>query len=100
MTGWRRGACCTTIEVDAGNALWWCEAWHERRRDPGVAYGEHRDATVRIQPEKATAAASRIEQFIIRIEDQIGWTTHTRGLSIELPPLISQCADEVINETA
>jgi hypothetical protein len=55
---------------------------------------------VRIQPEKATAAAPRIEQFIIRIEGQIGWTTHARELSIELPPSISQCADEVINETA
>jgi class 3 adenylate cyclase/HAMP domain-containing protein len=40
------------------------------------AYGEHRDALVRIQREKATAAAGSIEQFIAGIEGQLGWTTH------------------------
>jgi HAMP domain-containing protein len=40
------------------------------------AYGEHRDALVRIQREKATAAAASIEQFIAGIEGQLGWTTH------------------------
>jgi class 3 adenylate cyclase/HAMP domain-containing protein len=40
------------------------------------AYGEHRAALVRIQREKATAAAGSIEQFIAGIEGQLGWTTH------------------------
>ena len=40
------------------------------------AYGEHRDALVRIQREKATAAAAAIEQFTAGIEGQLGWTTH------------------------
>jgi hypothetical protein len=40
------------------------------------AYGEHRDALVRIQREKAGAAAASIEQFIAGIEGQLGWTTH------------------------
>jgi class 3 adenylate cyclase/HAMP domain-containing protein len=41
------------------------------------AYGEHRDALLRIQREKAAAAAAAIEQFIAGIEGQLGWTTHT-----------------------
>jgi class 3 adenylate cyclase/HAMP domain-containing protein len=40
------------------------------------AYDEHRDALVRIQREKAAAAAQAIEQFIAGIEGQLGWTTH------------------------
>jgi hypothetical protein len=40
------------------------------------AYGEHRDALVRIQREKAAAAAQAFEQFIANIEGQLGWTTH------------------------
>ena len=40
------------------------------------AYSEHRDALVRIQREKATAAATAIEQFIAGIHSQLGWTTH------------------------
>jgi class 3 adenylate cyclase len=40
------------------------------------AYEEHRDALVRIQREKAAAAAAAIEQFVAGIEGQLGWTTH------------------------
>jgi class 3 adenylate cyclase/HAMP domain-containing protein len=40
------------------------------------AYGEHRNALVRIQREKAAAAAQAIAQFVAGIEGQLGWTTH------------------------
>jgi class 3 adenylate cyclase/HAMP domain-containing protein len=40
------------------------------------AYGEQRDALLRIQREKATAAAATIEQFVAGIQGQLGWTTH------------------------
>jgi class 3 adenylate cyclase/HAMP domain-containing protein len=40
------------------------------------AYGEHRDALLRIQREKATAAAAAIERFVAGIQGQLGWTTH------------------------
>jgi class 3 adenylate cyclase len=40
------------------------------------AYGEQRDVLMRIQSEKAAAAAGAIEQFITGIEGQLGWTTH------------------------
>ncbi len=39
------------------------------------SFQENKGALVRIQREKALAAASRIEQFIKEIERQIGWTT-------------------------
>ena len=39
------------------------------------SYGEARDAAVRLQREKADAAAQRIDEFIGEIEKQIGWTT-------------------------
>jgi signal transduction histidine kinase len=39
------------------------------------SYRENKAALVRLQREKAEAAASRIDQFIRAIEDQIGWTT-------------------------
>jgi class 3 adenylate cyclase/HAMP domain-containing protein len=45
------------------------------------AYGEHRDALVRIQREKATATAHAIEQFIVGIEGQLGWTTHASAFA-------------------
>jgi signal transduction histidine kinase len=38
------------------------------------SYQENKTALVRIQREKAEAAASKIEQFIKEIERQIGWT--------------------------
>ncbi len=38
------------------------------------AYQENRAALLRLQREKATAAASRIEQFVAEIEHQVGWT--------------------------
>ena len=41
------------------------------------SYQESKTALVRVQREKAEAAASKIEQFIKEIESQIGWTTHS-----------------------
>ncbi len=40
------------------------------------SYQENKTALVSVQREKAAAAASRIEQFLREIENQIGWTTH------------------------
>ena len=40
------------------------------------SYEENKTALVSVQREKAIAAASRIDQFIREIENQIGWTTH------------------------
>jgi signal transduction histidine kinase len=40
------------------------------------SYQEHKEALVRLQREKALAAAAKIEQFLQEIERQIGWTTH------------------------
>src|SRR5215469_16878055 len=45
------------------------------------SYGEARDAAVRLQHEKADAAAQRIEDYIGEIEKQIGWTTATQWAS-------------------
>ena len=39
------------------------------------SYQENKAALVAVQREKATGAASRIEQFIREVERQIGWTT-------------------------
>jgi len=40
------------------------------------SYQENKAALVSVQREKAVAAASRIDQFVREIENQIGWTTH------------------------
>jgi len=45
------------------------------------AYQENQASLVRIQQEKAEAAALRIEEFIGEIERQIGWTTHAQWAS-------------------
>ncbi len=45
------------------------------------SYGEARDAAIRLQREKADAAAQRIDEFIGEIEKQIGWTTATQWAS-------------------
>src|SRR4051794_39172707 len=42
------------------------------------SYQETKAALVRLQQEKALAAAERIEGFIDEIERQIGWTTHAQ----------------------
>ncbi len=42
------------------------------------SYRENKAALVRIQQEKAEAAARRIEEFVGEIERQIGWTTHAQ----------------------
>src|SRR5260221_14610517 len=42
------------------------------------SYQENKAGLVRIQQEKAEAAARRIEEFIGEIERQIGWTTHAQ----------------------
>ncbi len=39
------------------------------------SYQENKTALVRVQREKAEAAAAKIEQFVKEIERQIGWTT-------------------------
>jgi PAS domain S-box-containing protein len=41
-------------------------------------YKENKEALIRIQQEKADAAAQRIEEFVEEIERQIGWTTHAQ----------------------
>jgi signal transduction histidine kinase/DNA-binding response OmpR family regulator/HAMP domain-containing protein len=41
------------------------------------SYRETQTALVRLEREKAVAAADRIEQFVKDIERQISWTTHT-----------------------
>src|SRR5882672_2599122 len=45
------------------------------------SYQENKTSLVRIQQEKAEAAARRIEEFIGEIERQIGWTTHAQWAS-------------------
>ncbi len=51
------------------------------------SYQENKAALVSLQREKAEAAASRIDQFIREIEDQIGWTTQAlflpQGAAVE-----------------
>jgi PAS domain S-box-containing protein len=51
------------------------------------SYRENKAALVRLEREKAEAAASRIDQFIRTIEDQIGWMTQAlsrrQGTSLE-----------------
>ena len=42
------------------------------------AYGEAKQAALRVQQEKAQSAAQRIQQFVAEIERQIGWTTHAQ----------------------
>src|ERR1700752_99241 len=49
--------------------------------DVWFSYGEARNAAIRLQREKADAAAQRIEEFIAEIEKQIGWTTATQWAS-------------------
>jgi signal transduction histidine kinase len=41
-------------------------------------YQENKAALIRVQQEKADAAAARIAEFINEIERQIGWTTHAQ----------------------
>ena len=41
-------------------------------------YQENKAALVRVQQEKADAAAQRIQEFVEGIERQIGWTTHAQ----------------------
>src|SRR5215831_5112854 len=45
------------------------------------SYDEARDAAVRLQREKADAAAQRIDDYIAEIEKQIGWTTAAQWAS-------------------
>jgi GAF domain-containing protein/HAMP domain-containing protein len=45
------------------------------------SYDEATAAAIRLQREKAVAAAQRIEEFIAEIEKQIGWTTATQWAS-------------------
>ena len=43
--------------------------------DMGLTYRDARVQAVRVQQEKADAAAVRVAQFIAEIEQQLGWTT-------------------------
>jgi len=43
-----------------------------------LSYDEAKSSAVRVQQEKAQAAAERIDQFVGEIEQQIGWTTHAQ----------------------
>ena len=43
-----------------------------------LSYDESKSSAVRVQQEKAQAAAERIEQFVGEIEQQIGWTTQAQ----------------------
>jgi signal transduction histidine kinase len=63
------------------------------------AYGENKAALVRLQREKAEAAASRIDQFIRTIEDQIGWTTQALSLP-EGTSLERQSFDDLLRQAA
>ena len=51
------------------------------------SYRDSRGALVRLQREKATASASRIQQFIEGLENQVAWTTQSpwsaRAMSLE-----------------
>jgi HAMP domain-containing protein len=42
-----------------------------------LAYGEATEAAVRVEQEKADAAADRVVQFVAELEQQMGWTTRT-----------------------
>jgi signal transduction histidine kinase len=52
--------------------------------DLWFSYRENKAALVRVQQEKAQAAAARIEEFIGEIERQIGWTTHAQWAAAPL----------------
>ncbi len=52
--------------------------------DLWFSYQENKAALVRVQQEKAQAAASRIDEFIGEIERQIGWTTHAQWAAAPL----------------
>ena len=45
------------------------------------SYQENKASLIRVQQEKADAAATRIEEFVGEIERQIGWTTHAQWAS-------------------
>ncbi len=42
------------------------------------SFQENKAALVRVQQEKAEAAAQRVEEFVDEIKSQIGWTTHAQ----------------------
>jgi signal transduction histidine kinase len=46
--------------------------------DVWFAYRDAKETALRVQQEKAEAAAQRIQQFVAEIERQIGWTTHAQ----------------------
>jgi signal transduction histidine kinase len=49
-----------------------------------LSYDEAKSAAVRIQQEKAQAAAERIGQFVSEIENQMGWTTRAEWRRVPL----------------
>ena len=48
-----------------------------------LTYDQAKRAAVRVQQEKAQAAAERVEQFIAEIESQLGWTTRAEWARVE-----------------
>src|SRR5512139_573041 len=61
------------------------------------AYSENKAALVRLQREKAEAAASKIDQFIRAIENQIAWTTQDLSLP-EGTSLERQSFDDLLRQ--
>ncbi len=49
-----------------------------------LAYGEATEAAVRVEQEKADAAADRVAQFVAEIEQQMGWTTRADWARVPL----------------
>ena len=50
----------------------------------GLTYREARAQAVRVQQEKANAAAERVVQFVAEIEQQLGWTTRPEWALVSL----------------
>ena len=49
-----------------------------------LAYGEAKSSAIRVQKEKAQAAAERIDLFVAEIEQQIGWTTRVEWARVPI----------------
>src|SRR6266851_5438447 len=88
----RRSGCVSGAEDTSPSPAHWAAAGNEAAPsgapllinsafDFWFSYQENKAALVRIQQEKAEAAARRIEEFIGEIERQIGWTTHAQWAS-------------------
>ena len=52
--------------------------------DMGITYRDARAQAVRVQQEKANAAAERVVQFVTEIEQQLGWTTRSEWARVSV----------------